>query len=54
MFEICNCELDKGIQVSLIKDMIKNNRKGLEYIEIFCCSTENTYKNKNISDVDNK
>ena len=55
MFEICDCELEKGINVDRIKDMIKNNSKGLEYIEIFCCSTENaSNKNKNISDVDNK
>jgi hypothetical protein len=52
MFEICNCEFDNGIHVNKIKDMIKNNSKGLEYIEIFCCSTENTSKKNNFSDVD--
>ena len=53
MFELCNSNLNGGIDVGEIKNMIKNNKKGLEYIEIFCCSTDNTNKNKSFADVDN-
>jgi Ca2+-binding EF-hand superfamily protein len=53
MFELCNSNLNGGIDVGEIKNIIKNNKKGLEYIEIFCCSTDNTSKNKSFADVDN-